>query len=123
MALDTDEYRAMLDRSSPGSVRPEGKKESVGVLSFLKGGSGEVELRKKLSKIGKDPSNDIVVGGFMMGKTAATISKRPSGYYVNFVEGMIKPKINGKTVKDSMQIKEFDTLEIGSAKMEFILKE
>jgi len=125
MVLDTNEYRAMVGKTSPTltAASEQKEKESVAVLSYLKGGEGEVELNKKLIKIGKDPSNDIVISGFMVGKTAATISKRPTGYFVNFVEGMAKPKINGTTVKDTAQIKEFDRLEIGSVTMEFIIKE
>ncbi len=126
MVLDTDEYRAMLDKTAPDATAdpPQASgKEPVGVLSYLKGGDGEIELTKKLIKIGKDTSNDIVIGGFMMPKTAATISKRPNGYYLNFVEGMSKPKVNGNAVKDSVKLKEFDSIEIGGAKMEFILKE
>jgi hypothetical protein len=67
--------------------------------------------------------NDIIISGFMMAKTAATISRRPTGYYLNFVEGMHKPKLNGTVVKDSAKLKEFDVIEIGSAKMEFIMKD
>jgi pSer/pThr/pTyr-binding forkhead associated (FHA) protein len=123
MVLDTDEYRAMLDRTSPEVTAQAEKKEPTGVLSFLKGGEGEVEIKKKLIKIGKHSSCDVVVGGFMVAKVAATISKRPTGFYLNFVEGMSKPSVNGKTVKDSTPLKEFDIIEIGSAKMEFIIKE
>ncbi len=123
MVLDTEEYRAMLDRSTPNMPAQSEKAERMGVLSFVKGGEGEYELKKKLVKIGKDDSNDVVVGGLMVAKTAATISKRPTGYYLNFVEGMSKPKVNGKAVKDSVLLKEFDTIEIGSLRMEFIIKE
>ncbi len=124
MMLDTEEYRAMLDRSSPDAAAGEERQAgSTAVLSFVKGGEGEFELTKKLVKIGKDATNDIVLSGFMVGKTAATISKRPTGYYLNFVEGMAKPKVNGKPVKDSVLLKEFDSIEIGSAKMEFFVKE
>jgi pSer/pThr/pTyr-binding forkhead associated (FHA) protein len=123
MVLDTSDYRAMLDKSSPSVSTQSAQKESVGVLSFLKGGEGEIELTKKLVKLGKDPSCDIVLSGFTVGKTAATISKRPTGYYLNYVEGLSKPKVNGNAVKDSIQLKEFDSIEIGSAKMEFIMKE
>ncbi|MEI6125700.1 MAG: FHA domain-containing protein, partial [Pseudomonadota bacterium] len=125
MVLDTNEYRAMVGKSSPTLTTQAEKKEkeAVAVLSYLKGGNGEVELTKKLIKIGKDPSSDIVISGFMMGKTAATISKRPTGYFINFVEGMTKPKINGKTIKETAQLKEFDKIELGSATMEFIIKE
>jgi hypothetical protein len=94
----------------------------IGVLSFLAGGEGEVTLTKKLIKIGKDSSCDIVVGGLMMGATAATISRRPKGYYLSYVGGMTKPKVNGQVVKDSVILKEFDNIDIGSARMQFIHK-
>ena len=87
------------------------------------GGEGEVELKKKLNKIGKDPASDVPVSGLLVGKTAATVSKRPTGFYISFVEGMSKPKVNGKAIKGSVKLKEFDVIEIGSARMEFILKE
>lgn len=123
MVLDTDEYRQMVQQSSTTLNTTAEQSLPVGVLSFLKGGEGEVELTKKLVKIGKDSVNDIIIGGFMMAKTAATISRRPTGYYLNFVEGMHKPKLNGTVVKDSAKLKEFDVIEIGSAKMEFIMKD
>lgn len=125
MVLDTNEYRAMMGKSSPTVTAQAEKKEkeASAVLSFLKGGEGDIALTKKLVKIGKDASNDVVVGGFLVGKTAATISKRPTGYFLSYVEGMSKPKINGKAIKDTAQLKEFDKVEIGSATMEFIIKE
>ena len=123
MVLDTNDYRAMLDKRPSdiaGQVTP---KEPTCVLSFLKGGEGELELKRKLIKIGKDSSNDVVISGLMVGKIAATISKRPAGFHLSYVEGMSKPKVNGKPIKASVQLKEFDVIEIGSASMEFIIKE
>jgi len=129
MVLDTNDYKALVDKatatkppSATGAAAPP-KKEPLGILSFLKGGEGEVSLVKKLVKIGKDDSNDIVVGGFLMGGTAATISHRPNGYVLSFVEGMTKPKVNGATVKDSVILHEFDKIDIGSVQMEFIMKD
>ena len=121
MVMDTDKYREMLSKSGPGPAGAK-KKEATGVLSYLSGGEGEIELTKKLTKIGKNQSCDIVVGGLMMGHTAATISKRPNGYSLAYVEGMTKPKVNGETVKDSVMLKEFDNIEIGSLKMQFFIK-
>ncbi len=126
MVLDTNDYRAMLDKNTANSPPPASapqKKEPLGVLSYLKGGEGEVALTKKLVKLGKDISNDIVVGGFLMGSTAATISRRPNGYVLSFVEGMTKPKVNGKAVKDMIVLKEFDKIELGSALLELIIKD
>ena len=76
MVMDTDKYRDMLSKSSGNVASTIRKKESMGVLSFLAGGEGELEIKKKLIKIGKDASCDIIVKGFMIGKTAATVSNR-----------------------------------------------
>ena len=58
----------------------------------------------------------------MMGGTCCTISKRPNGYSLAYVEGMTKPKVNGEQVKESVMLKEFDNVEVGSIKMQFIFK-
>jgi len=121
MVMDTAAHRDLLAKSVPDMAAME-KKEPIGILSFLSGGEGEIELTKKLTKIGKDSSSDIKVGGMMVGKTAATISKRPQGYHLSYVEGMSKPKVNNEAVKESVLLKEFDIIEIGSVTMEFILK-
>jgi hypothetical protein len=121
MVMDTGQYRKMKEKS--GAAAGAGLKgEPIGVLSYLAGGEGEVEITKKLFKIGKSSSSDLVVGGLMMGQTAATISKRPNGYSLSFVEGMTKPKLNGTAVKESVMLKEFDVVEIGHVKVQFVLK-
>ena len=97
-------------------------KDQPAVLSYLAGGEGEFELSKKLVKIGKDSSCDIVVGGLMVGHTAATISRRPNGYFLSYVSGMAKPKVNGETVKESVQLNEFDTIEISGVKFQFVIQ-
>nr|HID57747.1 FHA domain-containing protein [Desulfobacterales bacterium] len=122
MYLDTRKAR---QRSKP-TVKPQGAPEKkateVGVITFLSGGEGEFELKKKLTKLGKDASCDIVLSGIFVGGIAATISQRPTGYFITYTGGMAKLKINGQTVKETYQLKEFDTIEIGSSKMQFYLK-
>ena len=122
MVMDTEKYRDMLSKSSGNVAATIRKKESKGVLSFLSGGDGEFEIKKKLIKIGKDTANDIVIKGLMIGKTAATISKRPKGYYLSYVGGMAKPKVNDAAVKESVLLNEFDIIELGPVKMQFIYK-
>ena len=122
MVMDTDKYRDMLSKSSTNVAGQVRQSESVGMLSFLAGDQKEYEIRKKLVKIGKDGSSDIVIGGLMTGKTAATISKRPKGYYLSYVGGMTKPKVNSAVVKESVLLKEFDTIEIGPLKAQFVFK-
>lgn len=126
MVMDTDKYREMLGQATAGAAEGGAPQpapaQKVGVLSYLAGGEGEIELTKKLVKIGKNASNDIVVGGLMMGQTAATISQRPNGYSLSFVEGRTRPKVNGETVKESVMLQEFDNIEIGSVKLQFFFK-
>ena len=118
MVMDTDKYRDMLAQAIPKAEKAAAK-EPVGMLSYLAGGEGEIKLVKKLIKIGKSDTSDIVVKGLTMGATAATISKRPQGYSLSYVGGMAKPKVNGATVKESVTLKEFDEIEIGSVKLQF----
>jgi len=122
MVMDTGKYRSMLAKNITTMASQSAETEKVGVLSFLSGGEGDIELTKKLTKLGKNASSDVVVKGFFVGQTAATISKRPDGYYLSYVGGFSKPKVNGQSVKDSVGLKQFDVIEIGSAKMQFIHK-
>ncbi len=124
MVMDTSKYRDMMSKSDSKMLSPRMQKDQPnGFLTYLSGGDGEVELSKKLTKIGKDSSCDIVVGGLAMGHTAATISKRPKGYYISFVGGMSKLRVNGKVEKESAPLNEFDVIELGSIKMQFFMKE
>ena len=97
--------------------------EARAFLTYLSGGHGEIDLAKKLIKIGKNSGCDIVVSGLGIGKTAATISRRPDGYYLSYVGGLSKLRVNGEVIKESIKLKEFDVVELGSAKMQFFTKE
>lgn len=124
MVMDTNKYRDMMSKSDSDTASPRIKQnEPGGFLSYLSGGDGEVQIAKKLIKIGKDPSCDIVVSGLGIGRTAATISKRPNGLYLSFVGGLSKIKVNSKVVKESVALKEFDIIELGSVQMQFFTKE
>lgn len=121
MLLDTTRQKELLaDQGAP--QLPKGP-EKTGVLSAIGGSDlGETELTKKLTKIGKAPTSEIRLSGMMMGSTAATISKRASGYTVTFIGGMSKLKVNGQVVKESVALKDFDTIELGSHKFQFYQK-
>ena len=95
------------------------KKDPVGTLTFLAGGRGAVSLDRKYTTIGKHPTSDIVVGGWFMGQTAATISKLPDGFHLCFVGGLTKPKVNEKTIKQSIILKNEDIIVIGRLKLQF----
>ena len=123
MLLDTAKQRELLAKQK---VAPSTAKlpEKVGVISFVDdSGLGEIELSKKLTKIGKAETSEIKLSGLLMGATAATISRRPSGYAISFAGGMTKLKVNGAVIKESVPLNDFDTIEIGSYKFQFYQKE
>jgi pSer/pThr/pTyr-binding forkhead associated (FHA) protein len=125
MVMDTSSFRNMVAKNAPKmAAAPKAQtKQPIGLLSYLSGGDGEVAINKKLIKIGKDSSSDVVISGFGIGQTAATISMRPNGYYLSYVSGLSKVKVNGEAVKESILLKEFDVIELGSVKMQFFTKE
>jgi pSer/pThr/pTyr-binding forkhead associated (FHA) protein len=98
-----------------------GKKaqRAAGVLTYLSGGKGRVTLNPKITTIGKDPSSDIVVKGMLIDPTTATIRKEPGGYYLNYISGLTKPKVNEKVVRESILLKDLDIIEVGSVKLRF----
>ena len=121
MILDTAQQRELLAKQEAAAGQDIKK---IGVLSFL--GSteiGEVKLIKKLSRIGKADNCEVKLSGLFMGATAAAISKRPSGYTITFTGGMTKLKVNGQVIKDSVQLNDYDTIELGSYKLQFYQKE
>ena len=123
MLLDTAKQRELLAKQK---VVPSAAKipEKIGVISFIDdSGLGEIELTKKLTKIGKTETSEVKLTGLLMGATAATISRRPSGYAISFAGGMTKLKVNGAVVKDGVSLNDFDTIEIGSFKFQFYQKE
>lgn len=130
MVMDTSHYRSMMEKSRPAPVpqaeAPQPAKLSErqrGYLSYLSGGEGNIRLRSKLTKIGKDSSCDIVIKGFTIGKTAATISRTEEGYVLNYVGGMKKPRVNDQKVnKKAVILKESDIIDIGATKLQFIIK-
>jgi pSer/pThr/pTyr-binding forkhead associated (FHA) protein len=122
MVMDTEQYRSMLSKGGGNEANKALDEAPPAILSYLSGGEGEVELTGKLIKIGKNSGSDVVVSGLMVGQTAATISKRPDGYFLSYVGGMAKPKVNEAVVKESVKLNEFDTIELGSVKLQFVLK-
>jgi pSer/pThr/pTyr-binding forkhead associated (FHA) protein len=123
MMLDTAKQKELLAKQK-GAAMAAKATQKVGMVSFIdSSGLGEFELAKKLTKVGKADTSEIKLGGLLMPPTAATISRRPSGYSISFMGGMTKLKVNGEVVKESVPLKEFDTIELGSYKFQFFQKE
>jgi pSer/pThr/pTyr-binding forkhead associated (FHA) protein len=96
------------------------KKEPTGVLRFLAGGNGEVDLARRYTTIGRHPTSDVVIKGLFVGQTAVSIKKQPDGFHLCYVGGLSKPKVNQKTVKKSILLNDEDIIIIGSAKLQFL---
>jgi pSer/pThr/pTyr-binding forkhead associated (FHA) protein len=97
--------------------------QPAGVITYLAGGFGKVKLKRKISTIGKHPSSDVVVKGFLVGQTAFTITQKPEGFYLTHISGLAKPKVDGNTVKVPTIIDDLSIIEIGSAKLQFSLED
>jgi pSer/pThr/pTyr-binding forkhead associated (FHA) protein len=130
MVMDTSHYRSLIEKSTPAPIpqteAPQLAKISErqrGYLSYLSGGEGNIRLRSKLTKIGKDPTSDIVIKGFTIGKTAVTISRTEEGYVLNYVGGMTKPRVNDQKInKEAVILKKSDIIDIGATKLQFRIK-
>ena len=96
--------------------------QPAGVITYLAGGVGKVKLKRKISTVGKHPSSDVVVKGFLVGQTAFTITQQPEGFYLTHISGLAKPKVDGNTVKVPTSIDDLSIIEIGSAKLHFSLE-
>ena len=124
MILDTARQKDLLAKQAEkkGMEVPI-KKEKIGVISFIDGSSqGEIQLTKKLTKIGKAETSEIRLGGLLMPSTAATISRRPNGYAITTTGGKTV-KVNNQAIQESHFLKDFDTIEIGSYKFQFYTQE
>ena len=69
-------------------------------------------------------SPDIVITGLfglLAGNPAATINQTRGSFYLNPIGGLIKPKLNGKTIKESVKLNSKDQLQVGGLKMQFHL--
>lgn len=120
-----DETMVMSNIASKNIINELSQKKGtkrLGCLTFVEGGGGTIELSKRVTKIGKDPSNDIIIYGFMVGRTVATISETPKGYMVTPIGGFTKVKVNNKIVKRPQILEEFDSIKIGSVELQFYIK-
>jgi len=122
MILDTATQRDLLAKQT--TAPPPARGQKVGVLSLLDGSQlPDIELIKKLTRVGKSDNCEVRLSGMFMTATAATISRRPSGYVITFAGGRAKLKVNGEVISGSVPLKDFDTIEIGSYKFQFYQKE
>ena len=84
----------------------------VGHIQVLSGASSgkELMLNKALTTLGKP------------GVQIAVITKRPQGYFITHVEGLVHPIVNGKSAgAQAQKLNDNDMIELAGVKMQFYL--
>ena len=122
MIMDTSDYRSMVNKSKDESAKPpakEKKSDTIAILRFVDGGEGKYKCRSSIIKIGKHRDSDIIVKGLGIGRTSATISRRSDGFYLTYIGGARKPKVNSKKVKHDKILHDNDIIQIGKTKLRF----
>ena len=122
MVMDTSQYRSMMKNSTPAVPKPlirEDENGATGNLTFIAGGIGKIHLSRETTRIGKDPNSEIVIKGMWVGKTAVAISKRSDGFFLTYIGGLSKPRINDRPVKGAVMLNDFDIIDIGPVKLQF----
>ncbi|UCD80364.1 MAG: FHA domain-containing protein [Desulfobacterales bacterium] len=119
---DKHPHRNLREDKGPGiAMQPAIRKQApIGLLKYLAGGSGEVDLDRRYTTIGKHPTSDIVIRGLFVGQTVVTIKKQPDGFHLCYVGGFTKPKVNQKVIKKSILLKHEDVIDIGSTRLQFL---
>lgn len=86
--------------------------DMVGRIQVLNGSSSgrELALNKTLTTLGKT------------GVQVAVITKRPHGYYITHVEGLMRPIVNGVSAgPQALALNDHDVIELAGVKMKFYL--
>jgi len=97
----------------------------LATLQFLTGPmmGKNVDLTSSLTSIGKGDNCKVKVKGLLVGKQAAVITRRPTGYHIAYLEGLSKPKVNGESISSTPRtLKDGDMIELSDIKMEFYIK-
>ena len=77
------------------------------------------KLKKETTLMGSGDKVEIRVKGFTVAKVAAAIRRGDDGYYISFMGGMSKLKVNSIKVDREIKLKPRDRVELGSYTFEF----
>lgn len=134
--LSLDATVQMLMAGSSGSADAEGTmmldmemsgtshRAQLDYLNFLSSDQPDLELTNKQITIGKNKDADIVIKGFwslFAGQPSATINKRSGNYILDYVTGVLKPKINGMAIRQPIRLNHHDIISIGPLKLQLYL--
>lgn len=110
------ESTILIDRSDI-----QGQMQSIDYLNFLSDDRDDFELSNKMITIGKNSDADIVISGFwsfLAGSPSATIGKQDADYFLDYVTGFLKPRVNGTLIKSPTKLNHHDLIKIGPLTMQ-----
>lgn len=130
MHIDTEKVRAMLSQGQSGEQRPSpvstepsspNRGRLNGKLIVLSGGKQELALGHTPVRIGSSSNADITVRGFGVGATAAVINRLEDGWYLSYVGGLSRVRVNRQPVKTSVKLNRLDLIHLGKTVIQFLL--
>jgi pSer/pThr/pTyr-binding forkhead associated (FHA) protein len=110
------ESTMLIDRSDI-----QGQMQNIDYLNFLSDDREDFELSNKMVTIGKNDDADIVISGIwslLVGNPSATIGKQNADYYLDYVTGLIKPRVNGSPIENPTKLNHHDLIKIGPLTMQ-----
>jgi pSer/pThr/pTyr-binding forkhead associated (FHA) protein len=130
MQIDTEKFRALL-RPPPAvspdrkAARPEppagGNPGPRGLLTVLSGGRQDLVLGDAPVRIGRAPGADIVVRGIGVGSTAAVVNRLEDGWYISYVGGMARVRVNRRPLKRSVKLNRLDVIQLRRTTIQFLI--
>jgi pSer/pThr/pTyr-binding forkhead associated (FHA) protein len=99
----------------------QGQMQSIDYLYFISSERQDFELSGTMITIGKNTDADIVVSGFwslLAGTPSAIIGKQDDDYFLDYVSGLIKPRINGIPIQSPTKLNHHDVISIGPLTMQ-----
>jgi pSer/pThr/pTyr-binding forkhead associated (FHA) protein len=130
MQIDTEKFRALLKQNRAEATSATGtplaapanqRRGLKGILTVLSGEKKELLLELAPVRIGKAPDADIVVRGFGVGSTAAVINRLEDGWYLSYVGGLARVRVNGAAVKTSVRLNRLDVIQLRKTRIQFLL--
>jgi len=91
-------------------------------LNFMSEQKEDFELSDRPILIGKNKDADIKIGGiwgFLAGEPSARIEKHSGEYYLEYLSGMFKPKVNNRPIQKPTKLNNHDVIKIGPLILQF----
>ncbi len=122
MVMDTPTYRSMVEKSAAAAPRNAARRALTAAhLSYVSGGKGEIGVSGSLFTLGRDPACDLVVRNWKVGRTAATLSRRADGWYLSYVGGWSRPRVNGRALQAPLRLADMDVISLGGVQLQFFI--